>query len=151
MRKITKPYFGDFTCSHCRSHVSTNMVFSSVHNRNHCPYCLHSKHVDLYQAGDRLSACKAPMEPVGLTLKKTYKKYETREQGELMLIHRCIDCGKFSLNRIAADDIAENIFEIFLRSQQIDRLTQAKLAQNGIQPLRPSDETIVRARLFGAN
>jgi hypothetical protein len=151
MIRNTKPYFGDFTCNHCRNYVSTNMVFSGVNNRNHCPYCLHSKHVDLIQAGDRLSACKAPMEPVGLALKKTRKKYQTNLQGELMLIHRCTDCGKFSINRIAADDIAENIFEIFIRSRQIDYQTQARLEQNGIQPLRPDDETIVRARLFGVN
>jgi hypothetical protein len=151
MRNSTKPYFGDFTCNHCRNYVSTAMVLSGVINRNHCPYCLHSKHVDLKQAGDRLSACKAPMEPVGLALKKTHKKYEIKAQGELMLIHCCKDCGKFSLNRIAADDIAENIYEIFIHSQRIDRQTQALLEQDGIQPLQPEDEAIVRARLFGSN
>jgi len=26
-----------------------------------------------------------------------------------MLIHRCQECGKISINRIAADDIAETI------------------------------------------
>jgi hypothetical protein len=149
MRKSFKPYFGDFTCNHCLSYVSTNMVLSAVNNRNHCPYCLHSKHVDLYQAGDRLSACKAPMEPVALALKKTNKKYEIKAQGELMLIHRCKDCGKLSINRIAADDIAENIFEIFIRSHGLDPQTRAAFEQHGIQPLQPADEEIVRARLFG--
>jgi hypothetical protein len=46
-----------------------------VRNRNHCPYCLWSRCLDLFRAGDRLSACKAPMQPVGLALKHTRKKY----------------------------------------------------------------------------
>jgi hypothetical protein len=149
MRKITKPYFGDFICANCKNFVSTLTVLSGVNNRNHCPYCLHSRHVDLHQAGDRLSACKAPMKPVGLALKKTYKKYETRTQGELMLIHRCEDCGKLSLNRIAADDIAENVFEVFIRSHHLDWKTQNDLERNGIRPLQPGDAEVVHARLFG--
>ena len=48
LRKKTKPYFGDFQCNHCKNYVSANMAFSEVINRNHCPYCLHSKHVDLH-------------------------------------------------------------------------------------------------------
>lgn len=149
MKTTTKPYFGDFICSHCRNYVSSDIFLSGVNNRNHCPYCLHSRHVDLYQAGDRLSACKAPMAPVGLALKRTNKKYEVRTQGELMLIHRCEDCGKLSINRIAADDIAENIFAIFIQSQALDRHDMTKLGHNGIHPLQPKDEEIVRARLFG--
>ncbi|MBE0697403.1 MAG: RNHCP domain-containing protein [Anaerolineaceae bacterium] len=149
MRKCFKPYFGDFTCNHCGSYISTDMALCGVNNRNHCPYCLHSKHVDLYQAGDRLSACKAPMEPVALALKKTNKKYGIKTQGELMLIHCCKDCRKLSINRIAADDIAENILEIFIRSHKLDYQVRAMLEQHGIQPLQPSDEEIVRARLFG--
>ena len=47
-----------FTCIHCKREISSDPILSGVNNRNHCPYCLHSRHVDLYQAGDRLNACK---------------------------------------------------------------------------------------------
>ncbi len=149
MKHQGKNYFGDFTCIHCNNYVSVDSLFSGVHNRNHCPFCLRSKHVDLFKAGDRLSACKAQMEPVGLTLKKTNKKYQRPTQGELMLIHYCSDCGKISINRIAADDIAENIFEVFDRSLCLDPWTRAQLERGKIQILQQPDEEIVRARLFG--
>ena len=56
----------DFRCQHCGAYVSASRVLSGVSNRNHCPYCLWSRHLDLFEAGDRLAACKAPMRPVGL-------------------------------------------------------------------------------------
>jgi hypothetical protein len=67
--------FGDFRCAYCRGWVSSASFVSGVHNRNHCPYCLWSRHLDLYAAGDRLSACKAPMQPVALTRKPGRGKY----------------------------------------------------------------------------
>jgi DNA-directed RNA polymerase subunit RPC12/RpoP len=151
MKHKGKPYFGDFICIHCKNHVSADSLFSGVNNRNHCPYCLHSKHVDLEQAGDRLSACKSPMQPIGLTLKFTYKKYTRPDQGELMLIHHCAECGKISINRIAADDIAENIFEVYSRSLRLERMTRAELDRQGILMLQRADEEVVRTRLFGWN
>src|SRR5512133_632213 len=75
----------DFKCNHCRQHVSAASFLSGVVNRNHCPYCLWSRHLDYYKPGDRLAACKAKMRPVGLTLKATRKKYSPESQGELML------------------------------------------------------------------
>ena len=35
-----------------------------------------------------------------------------------MLIHRCSECGKISINRIAADDIAESLFGLFANALQ---------------------------------
>ena len=61
--------FGDFKCAHCHALVLSTHLVSGVNNRNHCPYCLWSSHLELYAAGDRLSACKAPMKPIGLTMK----------------------------------------------------------------------------------
>jgi hypothetical protein len=149
MKKTTKPYFGDFQCGHCKNYVSANMAISRVIHRNHCPYCLHSKHVDLHAAGDRLSACKSLMKPVGLTLKNSIKKYQNARQGELMLIHCCQECGKMSINRIAADDILQDIYEIYHRSFALDDQVRSRLKQEGIQLLQQADENIVRARLFG--
>ncbi len=73
--------FGDFRCVHCRVMISANIALSGVNSRNHCPYCLWSKHLDLFKAGDRLSACKGAMKPVGLALKTSYKKYGHESQG----------------------------------------------------------------------
>src|SRR5512136_742535 len=101
-----------FTCRHCNMPVSSASCLSGVQNRNHCPYCLWSRHLDLYSAGDRLSACKSLMQPVGLTLKLTRKRYGT-ERGELMLIHLCAECRHLSINRIAADDDSQTVLTVF--------------------------------------
>src|SRR5918996_3785658 len=108
--------FRDFRCAHCQAIVSCAHFISGVNNRNHCPYCLWSCHLDLYVAGDRLSACKAPMKPSGLTVKKGRNKYQRETRGELMLIHACVECKALSINRIAADDDSETILSIFHES-----------------------------------
>src|SRR5688572_30731078 len=78
--------FGDFRCARCRNIVSAAHLLSGVNNRNHCPYCLWSCHLDLFSAGDRLSACRGQMKPIGLTMKKGRNKYRLESGGELMLI-----------------------------------------------------------------
>jgi len=138
----------DFTCKHCHHYVTTDPVLSGVNNRNHCPYCLWSKCLDLYEPGDRLSACKAEMQPVGLTLKQTKKKYG-KQQGELMVIHVCLECDKVSINRIAADDDPEGLIAIFENSWRINSQILSMVEKNGVQALNHQDEDIVRARLYG--
>jgi hypothetical protein len=138
----------DFRCKHCRQYVSTDPILSGVNNRNHCPYCLYSRHMDHYEAGDRLSACKAEMRPAGLTLKRANKKYG-KQQGELMIVHQCVECGSVSANRIAADDDAETILAIFESSLDLDCQTQTNIEAGGIQLLQAQDTHIVRARLYG--
>lgn len=61
--------------------------------RNHCPACLHSKHVDVVP-GDRASTCHGPMRPVRL---------ERRPGKGLVVVHRCARCGSVRPNRVAAD------------------------------------------------
>ena len=65
-----------------------------THHRNHCPYCLFSRHV-VVTVGDRRSGCRAPMEPIAVWVKN---------DGEWALVHRCMMCGKTNTNRIAGDD-----------------------------------------------
>jgi hypothetical protein len=134
-----------FLCKHCMAFVSSATFLSGVQNRNHCPYCLWSRHVDLYEAGDRLSACKAPMQPIGLTIKTAHKKYGS-DCGELMLIHQCTDCGDLSINRIASDDDPESLLSTFEASHLMDPV---RLETEGIRLLRDADGPVVRARLFG--
>ena len=140
---------GDFKCIHCHRYITSDPLYSGVINRNHCPYCLHSRHLDLYKAGDRLAACKAAMKPVGLAIKKTNKKYGAEKQGELMLIHLCADCDRVSINRIAADDIADTLYEIYTYSHGLDAATRSLLKASGVEILSAADDALVRARLFG--
>jgi RNHCP domain len=140
-----------FMCRQCNALVYTQPVHSGVKNRNHCPYCLWSRHVDWQVAGDRLSACKAGMEPIGLTLKQSRDKYGNRCSGELMLIHLCRECGKLSINRIAADDLADRLMEIFHASDEMDMLTRNKLEECGIWLLQEPDHKLVSRRLYGIN
>lgn len=137
----------DFRCVHCGQFVSSAFFLAGVHNRNHCPYCLYSRHMDLFKAGDRLSACKGPMRPVGLTFKRTRKKY--KRSGELMLIHQCLECGNLAINRIAADDDAQAILAIFARPHLLEQSVLARLEQAFINPLSWAEAQLVKAQLFG--
>jgi hypothetical protein len=140
---------GGFKCAQCRQFVSTDTLLSGVNNRNHCPYCLWSRHLDLFASGDRLAACKAKMQPVGLTLKRSRNKYAQEQDGELMLIHRCIECGKLSINRTAADDEPSSVFTLLDEAARLDPHTLAELISGEIQVLDHRALAIVRVRLLG--
>ena len=139
--------FGDFKCSCCHVLVSSAHILSGVDHRNHCPFCLWSCHLDLYAAGDRLSACKGQMRPIGLTLKRGRNKYRREAGGELMLIHQCVDCGTLSINRIAADDDASIIIAVFLES--IENQVHEICEGHGILALKANDSGVIRGQLFG--
>jgi hypothetical protein len=141
--------FGDFVCLVCHNFVSAEAALSGVQNRNHCPYCLSSRHLDLFEAGDRLSACKSNMRPVALTLKKTARKYSSSAWGELMLVHLCDECSKASINRIAADDDIAKLIEVFERSKALDKHTKSTLTQSGIVMLETGHFLFVREQLLG--
>jgi RNHCP domain len=141
--------FGDFKCAHCHVLVSSAHLISGVHNRNHCPYCLWSCHLDLYAAGDRLSACKAPMKPIGLTIKVGRNKYQPEARGELMLIHQCTDCETLSINRIAADDGPETVMAVFQESLMLGYLVRVMCQKSGIVMLQSEDARIVYTQLYG--
>ena len=133
--------FGDFNCINCGKQVVVN-DFMGTKNRNHCPFCLHSKHVDSKVAGDRAAVCGGDMVPIGLTFKQTGNdKYGQPKQGELMIVHSCQQCGKISINRVAADD----------NNDQILALTSVRLAKQlpDIKLLDKSDQPKVKTLLFG--
>lgn len=54
------------------------------------------------------------MKPIGLRFKN---------DGELMIVHRCVSCGKISPNRIAGDDFTDAILELILNESSGDLLT----------------------------
>jgi hypothetical protein len=145
---VIKDYMLGFKCSHCHAFITTESGLSGVQNRNHCPYCLWSRHLDLYEAGDRLSACKALMQPIGLTTKHTRKKYGPGD-GEFMLVHACTDCEAISINRIAADDDPQTLFTVYEDSFHLGTLQCARLDEENIHILTAANRRMVHAQLFG--
>jgi hypothetical protein len=88
------------------------------------------------------------MQPIGLTIKLTRKKYGTG-QGELMLIHTCRECKTLSINRIAADDDPQIVFAVGEHSCRIEGATLDHLEDFGIRLLGEADHSLIRVQLFG--
>ena len=87
----------DFICENCGKYVN-KLVYSS---RDHCPYCLYSKHVDI-NPGDRLNNCTGLLKPIGIEKHKdTYK-----------ILYKCSQCGQTHKNIMARDDDINKIIEI---------------------------------------
>lgn len=149
MRTYHNDSHADFTCKFCGWTVSAQPEISGVVNRNHCPFCLHSRHVDLFAPGDRLCACKGLMAPVGLTFKATLDKYALETNGELMLVHCCTDCGALSINRIAADDAPIRLLEVLDDNLKGHPVLMEDCANSGIRLLGEDHRKLVHAQLFG--
>lgn len=81
-----------FICDFCGKEVLQHPDSSA---RNHCPFCLCSKHLDKDFPWDRLSTCNSIMKPIWIDYKKN-KNY--------MILHKCIKCAKEILNKVAPDD-----------------------------------------------
>ena len=86
---VSKP----FKCRQCKSFIGAPLT--GGRQRNHCPNCLHSLHVDLKTPGDRGSDCQSLMEAVASFF---------RSGGEQVVVHRCKGCSIERHNRVAADD-----------------------------------------------
>lgn len=139
-----------FKCENCRKLVSSRGQIGTAH-RNHCPHCLWSKHVDEGQSGDRMSGCRGPMRPVGLTFKhEGLDKYTGKPKvGELMLVHQCLKCAGFSINRLAADDEAQVVLQVFEDSLAVGEIAGG-LVEEGIDLLTEKARAEIRKQLFGA-
>ena len=79
-----------FNCKACGKFITVRDC--GTNNRNHCPHCLSSIHLDNIP-GDRSADCGGIMEPISIYV---------RPDGEWALIHRCKKCGELKINRIAA-------------------------------------------------
>ncbi|MFD0900727.1 RNHCP domain-containing protein [Actinomadura sediminis] len=83
---------GTFACVRCGLTVSD--VAGDGTRRNHCPSCLHSRHVlDHVEGGP--SDCRGRMSPIAIAVLRT---------GDWMIIHRCALCDELTSNPICADD-----------------------------------------------
>lgn len=90
-----------FDCGNCGASVGS----APRTYRNHCPYCLFSKHVDEEVPGDRAATCTGLMEPTAIEVL-------SRTDGSYALIHTCRDCSKQSRNKMAADDDMNTAIEL---------------------------------------
>lgn len=79
-----------FTCAHC----GRDVPIGGKRPRDHCPWCLYSRHVDKVP-GDRAETCGGLLVPLRLEPSK----------GSLDIIYRCQSCGASMRNRVL-DDLA---------------------------------------------
>ena len=87
----------EFICDNCKKKVS-KLNYTA---RDHCPYCLCSKHVDI-MPGDRKNECLGLLVPIAIEkFKDTYK-----------IVYRCNKCKKIHKNIMANDDNMDLIIEI---------------------------------------
>lgn len=87
----------DFICENCNKEVKA-LNYTA---RDHCPYCLYSKHVDI-NPGDRKNNCKGLLRPIGIEkFKDTYK-----------ILYQCKKCRQQHKNIIAKDDNMDKIIEL---------------------------------------
>ncbi len=86
-----------FKCEKCKKMVAP-LKYTA---RDHCPYCLYSKHVDIYP-GDRNNQCLGLLIPIDIEkFKNSYK-----------IIYRCSRCNQLHKNIIAEDDNFDEILKI---------------------------------------
>ena len=86
-----------FICENCNKEVKA-LNYSS---RDHCNYCLYSKHVDI-NPGDRQNTYRDLLKPIGIEkYKDTYK-----------IIYECERCKEIHKNIMATDDNMDLIIEL---------------------------------------
>lgn len=91
----------EFECENCGKLVSK----ANYTARDHCPYCLFSKHVDI-NPGDRACECRGLFEPVGIEkYKDTYK-----------ILYKCRKCKMLHKNIMAQDDDFDLIIKLAKQS-----------------------------------
>ena len=97
VKHFIKPKDEEIICENCgNKFVGGGYV-------NHCPLCLWSKHVDDIIPGDRKTDCHGLMRPVGVIIRKREK---------ILIMHKCVKCGKEMLNKTAPNDNMEKIIEL---------------------------------------
>lgn len=93
-----------FVCEHCQQPVPAARKTC----RNHCPYCLTSKHVDI-NPGDRAATCHGLLQAI---------RYELDSHKGLMLIFRCTRCGEERRNKALLEGECPDDYERILQLNQ---------------------------------
>lgn len=90
----------NFICENCGQSVE-KLNYTA---RDHCPYCLYSKHVDIFP-GDRQNNCQGLLKPIGIEkFKDTYK-----------ILYKCEKCNQNHKNIMANDDDMELIINLSIQ------------------------------------
>lgn len=95
----------EFICENCGKKVD-KLGYTS---RDHCPYCLCSKHVDCLP-GDRMESCHGILKPMQVELdsKKGY-----------VIVYKCSKCGAIRKNKAAEDDNKDLLIELTVNGGEI--------------------------------
>ena len=93
----------NFMCDVCKREVQ-KLNYTA---RDHCPYCLSSKHVDI-NPGDRAANCGGVLIPIDI---------EKSKKDSLKIIYKCDKCGIIKKNRVADDDDYDLILQIMSDKQ----------------------------------
>jgi hypothetical protein len=80
------------------------------------------------------------MKPIGLTLKK---------DGELMVVHLCLNCGKISCNRIAGDDNSYSIVQLINAPTKPETDLIVKLCSLNINLISQEEKLLALTAIFG--
>ena len=88
----------DFICHVCSKEVKP-LGYSA---RDHCPYCLSSKHVD-NNPGDRACACHGTLIPIAV---------EQAKKDGYKIVYKCEKCKQIKRNIMAKDDDMNKIIEL---------------------------------------
>jgi len=89
-----------FECENCGKLVSKSKYTA----RDHCPFCLFSKHVDI-NPGDRSNNCLGLLKPIGIEkFKDTYK-----------IIYKCQKCNELHKNIMENEDNMDLIISLSIQ------------------------------------
>ena len=87
----------EFVCENCEKNVSK----LNYTTRDHCPFCLYSKHVDI-NPGDRMNPCRGLLKPIAIEkFKDSFK-----------IVYKCNKCNDIHKNIVANDDDMDLIIEL---------------------------------------
>ena len=91
----------NFTCDNCGKSVIGDGY------TDHCPDCLHGKHVDEEIPGDRASPCKGLMRPTGIM----------KRGSKIQIEYRCEKCGKIFSCKVSKADSTDKIISVGSRQE----------------------------------
>jgi len=123
MQERKNPYHGGndpFACANCGLAVKPLLGGG---NRNHCPRCLCSMHVDGPVPGDRASGCDGVMRPIAV---------ERSAKKGWVVVHECEGCGAIRRNKAATDDPRQpDDFDALLRLAEAGPARKLRRGTNG--------------------
>jgi hypothetical protein len=92
------------------------------------------------------------MRPIAIAFKNyRINPFTNRGGGELMIIHKCLGCGKLSPNRIAGDDNEYEILKVLKESIDIDKNILVQITSFGLVPITNFNKEEAFISIFGIN